>query len=168
MTMTPEQAQSLTAFLIADYEHESGTTRRVLGAVPAGQENYSPDLRSMNALKLTWHLASADDWFLRSIARGAFTPEPTEVPESIQTTADVAAWYDSHIGASIAGVKAMPGEDSAKVLDFFGMMQMPAVVFLQLCIKHSVHHRGQLSAYLRPMGGKVPGIYGPSGDTPVS
>ena len=56
------------------------------------------------------------------------------------------------------------GDACAKVLDFFGMMQMPAVVFLQLCIKHSVHHRGQLSAYLRPMGGKVPSIYGPSAD----
>ena len=47
----------------------------------------------------------------------------------------------------------------------FGVMQMPAVNFVSLCVKHSVHHRGQLSAYLRAMGGKVPGIYGPSADT---
>jgi uncharacterized damage-inducible protein DinB len=42
---------------------------------------------------------------------------------------------------------------------------MPGIVYLSLIIKHSVHHRGQLSTYLRPMGGKVPGIYGPSADT---
>jgi uncharacterized damage-inducible protein DinB len=45
------------------------------------------------------------------------------------------------------------------------MMQMPCVVYLTLMFKHSAHHRGQLSAYLRPMGAKVPGIYGPSADT---
>ena len=45
------------------------------------------------------------------------------------------------------------------------MIQAPGVNFLAMVIKHSVHHRGQLSTYLRPMGGKVPGIYGPSADT---
>ena len=44
-------------------------------------------------------------------------------------------------------------------------MKMPAVTFLSLNVRHSVHHRGQLSSYLRPMGAKVPGIYGPSGDS---
>jgi len=44
-------------------------------------------------------------------------------------------------------------------------MSYPAVVYLTIMVKHSAHHRGQLSAYLRPMGAKVPGIYGPSGDT---
>jgi uncharacterized damage-inducible protein DinB len=45
------------------------------------------------------------------------------------------------------------------------MMQLSGVGYLTLMVKHSAHHRGQLSAYLRPMGAKVPGIYGPSGDT---
>jgi uncharacterized damage-inducible protein DinB len=42
---------------------------------------------------------------------------------------------------------------------------MPAINFLAMATKHSVHHRAQLSTYLRPMGGKIPGIYGPSADT---
>jgi uncharacterized damage-inducible protein DinB len=42
---------------------------------------------------------------------------------------------------------------------------MPAVNFVSMAVKHSVHHRAQLSTYLRPMGGKVPGIYGPTADT---
>jgi uncharacterized damage-inducible protein DinB len=45
------------------------------------------------------------------------------------------------------------------------MFQMPAVMFFQVAINHSVHHRGQLSVYLRPMGGKVPAIYGESYDS---
>jgi uncharacterized damage-inducible protein DinB len=59
----------------------------------------------------------------------------------------------------------MSGEQLCGKIDFLGMWQMPGIVYLSLIIKHSVHHRGQLSTYLRPMGGKVPGIYGPSADT---
>jgi uncharacterized damage-inducible protein DinB len=47
------------------------------------------------------------------------------------------------------------------------MFDFPGVDYLSLSLRHSVHHRGQLSAYLRPMGAKVPGIYGPSGDETV-
>jgi uncharacterized damage-inducible protein DinB len=50
------------------------------------------------------------------------------------------------------------------VIDLFGLIQAPGVDFLAMAIKHSVHHRGQPSTYWRPMGGKVPGIYGPSAD----
>ena len=59
----------------------------------------------------------------------------------------------------------MPGDKLATVIDLFGMVQAPGVNFLAMTVKHSVHHRGQLSAYLRSMGGKIPSIYGPSGDT---
>ena len=47
------------------------------------------------------------------------------------------------------------------------VLTWPAVSFAQLSGNHTIHHRGQLSSYIRPMGGKVPGIYGPSGDTAV-
>ena len=59
----------------------------------------------------------------------------------------------------------MSGEQLSKVIDLFGIVQAPGVNFLAMVAKHSVHHRGQLSTYLRAMGGKVPGIYGPSADT---
>ena len=59
----------------------------------------------------------------------------------------------------------MPGGKLTNVIDLLGMIQAPGINFLAMSIKHSVHHRGQLSTYLRPMGGKIPGIYGPSGDT---
>ena len=59
----------------------------------------------------------------------------------------------------------MSGEQLVGSIDLLGMIQMPALNFLSMAVKHSVHHRGQLSSYLRAMGGKVPGIYGPSADT---
>jgi uncharacterized damage-inducible protein DinB len=165
MNLAPEQAYGLAQFLIGDFEREVPTTRKVIAAVPAGQEGYTPHERCTNALKLAWHIASADVWFLECIAKGAFAPgENSGLPDSLKDAAGVSAWYDENIAKAIATVKAMTPEQCAKVVDFFGMMQVPAVIYLQLTIKHSVHHRGQLSAYLRPMGAKVPGIYGPSGD----
>jgi len=52
------------------------------------------------------------------------------------------------------------------VIPFFGVMEMPAVAYLNFMNLHTAHHRGQLSTYLRPMGSKVPSIYGGSADEP--
>jgi len=51
-----------------------------------------------------------------------------------------------------------------ETIDFFGAMQFPRAQWIGFANNHSVHHRGQLAAYLRSMGSKVPNIYGPSGD----
>ena len=81
------------------------------------------------------------------------------------TPADAVARYREKVPAALARVRAMSGEQLSQTIDFFGAIQMPALNFLQMAVKHSVHHRGQLSTYLRAMGGRVPGIYGPSADT---
>jgi uncharacterized damage-inducible protein DinB len=62
-------------------------------------------------------------------------------------------------------VRAMKGEDLLQPLSFFGMFEWPRVRFVGFANNHSVHHRGQLAAYLRAMGSKVPDIYGPSADS---
>lgn len=166
MPMSPDQARLIANYLLDQLEHEIQTTKAVLAAVPAGKGDYSPDPRSMPALKLAWHIASADKWFLDSILAGKFEAgESSGIPAEIRTGADAAAWYEANLPSSIAALRAAPAERFSRTLDFFGMMQAPGVDFLALALKHSIHHRGQLSAYLRPMGGKVPGIYGPSGDT---
>jgi uncharacterized damage-inducible protein DinB len=67
--------------------------------------------------------------------------------------------------AVVARLQKMTPEQLAKIVDFRGSSQMPAVMFFQIAINHSAHHRGQLSVYLRPMGGKVPAIYGESYDS---
>ena len=79
--------------------------------------------------------------------------------------ADAVARYKEKVPTALDRVRAMPGGKLTNVIDLLGMIQAPGINFLAMSIKHSVHHRGQLSTYLRPMGGKIPGIYGPSGDT---
>lgn len=167
MQLTEGEAKLIAGYILADYRHELATTRKVLQAIPDGRETYCPDERSMNTLKLAWHVASADKFFLDSVLAGAFAPGEGKLPESIKRAADVIAWHDANIPAALDAVGAMPGSALAADVDFFGMMKTQAVNYLMLMAKHAIHHRGQLSAYLRPMGAKVPGIYGPSGDTPV-
>jgi uncharacterized damage-inducible protein DinB len=89
---------------------------------------------------------------------------PINRPDTINNSAKIAQWFDETFNANIASVEKASGETLAKMIDFRGMFQMPAVAFLQLSQSHTVHHRGQLSMYLRPVGAKVPSIYGESYD----
>lgn len=163
--MDSTQARIIADFLLADFRNETATTLRVIGAVPADKLDYSPDAKSKNALGLLTHLTLADEWFLNCISSQAFAaPSGKESEAGITSPADAVARYQETIPGALERVRAMTDDQLAAPIDFFGMMQMPAVNFLSMAIRHSVHHRGQLSAYLRSMGGKVPGIYGPSGD----
>jgi uncharacterized damage-inducible protein DinB len=77
---------------------------------------------------------------------------------------DAIARYDERIPAAIARVRSLSDEELGREIDFLGMFKTTGIDMLSLAVRHSVHHRGQLSTYLRPMGGKVPGIYGPTAD----
>ena len=156
-------------FLIADFEGEMRTTVGVLGSVSTDHLDYRPDLKSKTGLGLVRHIALEDGWLLNCIANGVFTPPPDDSDAcGIMSPADAIAHYETHVPAALDRVRAMSGEQLATVIDLFGVIQGSGVNFLAMTIKHSVHHRGQLSTYLRAMGGKVPGIYGPSADTRVA
>ena len=165
MPYSAEESKLLAGYVLATYERERKTTRRMIAAIPAGQENYTPDAKSMTALTLAFHLASSERFFLTGVLNGKFESGEKGLPDTIQSAQDVLAWYDANVPACIEAVKAMPAEDAAREVDFYGMMQAQAFNYLTLMLNHSCHHRGQLSAYLRPMGAKVPSIYGPSADS---
>jgi uncharacterized damage-inducible protein DinB len=142
------------------------STVKVLQAVPAANLDYRPDAKSKTGLGLVRHITLEDEWLLNCIANGEFTPPPDDSDAcGIMNSADAAARYKEKVPAALNRVRSLPGEKLTTVVDLFGIVQMPLVNFLSMASKHSVHHRGQLSTYLRPMGGKVPGIYGPSADT---
>jgi uncharacterized damage-inducible protein DinB len=164
--MDSKEAKTVADFLIADFENEMQTTLRVIEAVSNGQHDYRPDSKSRTGLGLVRHITLEDEWLLNCIANGEFTQPPDDSDScGIMNSADAVARYKEKVPAALDRVRAVPGEKLVAVIDLLGMIQMPAVNFLALTLKHSVHHRGQLSTYLRPMGGKVPGIYGPSADT---
>lgn len=163
-TMTRESAIALRDYLLGNLRYEFAITRKVLAAVPADNCGYKPSEKCMSGIALAGHLATAEAFFLNGVLEGNFKYEQ---PPELKTPAEVIAWYDANIPALHDKVAAMSGDQLAKPVNFMNFMTEPAVTFLGLSMKHSVHHRGQLSAYLRPMGVKVPGIYGPSGDEPI-
>ncbi len=77
---------------------------------------------------------------------------------------DIVAFYKKSFPEKLAALRALPAEKSTETLDFFGVMKMSRAQFIGFANNHSIHHRGQLAAYLRAMGSKVPNIYGPSAD----
>jgi uncharacterized damage-inducible protein DinB len=164
--MDSTQVKTVADFLVADFEREMQTTLRVLEAVPHGRLDYRPDGKAKTGLGLVRHIALEDSWMLNSIADGAFTPPPDDSDAcGIMNPADAVARYRSSVPPALDRVRATSGDQLAGTLNLFDMMKAPGVHFLAMALKHSVHHRGQLSTYLRAMGGTVPGIYGPTADT---
>ena len=164
--MDSREVKTVADFLIADFENEMHTTLRVFEAVPSGHLDYQPAAKSKTSLGLVRHITLEDEWFLNSIANGAFTKPPDDSDAcGIMSPADAVARYKEKVPVALNRVRAMSGEQLSKAIDLLGLFQAPGINLLALAIKHSVHHRGQLSTYLRPMGGTVPGIYGPTADT---
>jgi uncharacterized damage-inducible protein DinB len=162
--MNPEQATFTAQMFAQGLEREYATTKRVLAAVPEGKKDYRPDTNARTAFALASHIASSDVWFLNSILKGEFVPEGDRKFESV---AEIVAYYDKEFPAALAKVMALPADKLAKVIPAFGMFNLPAAAYLAFLNNHSIHHRGQLATYLRPMGSKVPNIYGGSFDEPM-
>jgi uncharacterized damage-inducible protein DinB len=163
--MTGDQAQAVRDLFAQSIELGIPMTSRVLAAIPDGNRDYKPDPKSRSAWELATHLATADVWFLDSIARGEFArSRRTGPPEDMASPETVAAWYGTHLQEKIAELRAMTPEELLKPMTFVNGSTQPAVTWLVAMLSHSMHHRGQLAAYLRPAGGKVPAIFGMSAD----
>ncbi|HKU24682.1 MAG TPA: DinB family protein [Candidatus Sulfotelmatobacter sp.] len=162
--MTPEFAAGLRAMMLDGIQREAECTKRVIAAVPDDKSDYRPDPNARTAKELAWHIANTDVQFLDGIADLNFKMESPE--HKPQTSAEVVQWYDENMKRGIARVAALSPEQLLTPIEFFGVFNLPAVAYLGFLNNHSVHHRGELATYLRPMGSKVPSIYGGSYDEP--
>jgi len=164
-SLPPDQAKFLQSIFLPALEREHATTRAVIEAIPLTSGDYRPDPISKTALELAWHIVAAERRFLEGIVNGGLDFNPFHRPDSLQNSADIGRWYGEMFHAVFPRLQNMSNEQLTKTIDFRGMFQNPAVLFLPLAMNHSIHHRGQLSTYLRPMGAKVPAIYGESYDS---
>ena len=165
--MDNSEIEVFKKYFLQGISEEFKTTKRVISAVNSKEKSsYRPDPKAKTGLELAWHIATSDLWFLNGIINGEFGSENKNIPEDIKSGEDIVAWFDPQFSVGLEKVRKMSTEDCSKPIDFFGLMQLPAIMYLDLLIRHSVHHRGQLSTYLRPMGSKVPSIYGGSADEP--
>jgi uncharacterized damage-inducible protein DinB len=162
--LTAEFAQGYCVMTLDGIMREAEITKKVLAAVPDAASSYKPDPNARTAKELAWHLANSDIQFLDGIADLKFN---TESPENKpQTSAELVAWYDANMKRGVARVAAMTPQQLMTPVNFFNVFNLPAVLYLGFLNNHSIHHRGELATYLRPMGSKVPSIYGGSYDEP--
>lgn len=166
--MTPEFLKALSGVFLQNLNAETPVTSKILSAVPNEHHDYKPDPKSKTAIELAWHIASVDVWFIDCIVGHSFQLPQREMPADVKTGKDIAAWFDKEIAAGVPKLADMSGDQLATTIDFYGMFNMPAAMYLQFMNNHSIHHRGQLSTYLRAMGGKCPSIYGGSADEPMA
>jgi uncharacterized damage-inducible protein DinB len=167
--MTPDQAKFLCDYFTDMIERESKATKRVIEAVTDSGRDYRPDPKSRTAWELANHLAQSEVWFLGSVVKGSFQFDPEHEKQTtaeMKSVADVAQYYDRGVSEAIRQLRALPGEKLAEPVDFFGFMHAPNATYLGFANNHTIHHRGQLAAYLRALGSKVPDIFGGSADEP--
>ena len=101
----------------------------------------------------------------REIADGKFNMEP-RFKDAPKTSAELADWYTRNMARAAERVGARGAKQLTTPVDFYGAFNLPNAMYLTFLNNHSIHHRGQLATYLRPMGSKVPSIYGGSADEP--
>ena len=163
--ITPDQAAFLLQYHLPSVKNEHRTTAAVIAAIPAANADYRPDPQSRPAAEIARHIAAADHRFYGGIIAGTFDFNPISRPEGGITPENIVKWYEASFAKNFEGLTRLSGEQAAKIIDFRGLFQLPAVAYISFCVSHAIHHRGQLSTYLRAMGGKVPAIYGESYDS---
>jgi uncharacterized damage-inducible protein DinB len=162
------RAASLKKQYLEVFGREFPVTLKVMRAYPAGQDAFRPHERSTSAAELV-HSFAAENGLVIEAVRGELKMPP-DFPPAPATCAEAIANYEQGARKLMAAVEKMPESRMTETVTFFtGPGQMgpvPVGELLWLMLLDSVHHRGQLSVYIRMAGGKVPSIYGPSADEP--
>ncbi len=164
--LTPEFALAYRDTMLDGFANEVETTKKVLACIPDNKRDYRPDPNARTAWELAWHLANTDIQFLDGIADLQFKMETPAEADKPKTSAELVDWYDRNYKRVAERVRALSPEQLLTPIEFFGVFNLPAAMYLGFLNNHSIHHRGQLATYLRPMGSKCPSIYGGSYDEP--
>jgi uncharacterized damage-inducible protein DinB len=140
---------------------ESKTTRNVLARIPEGSD-YRPDPKSRTAQEIAWQIVCEETMIIDALESGEAKWDPPPMPASMK---DILAAYEKQSATLPQRFEDLPQEKWDGPLGFFGDKR-PAPPMAWSFLFDIVHHRGQITTYLRPMGSTVPQIYGPSADEP--
>ncbi|HET6228978.1 MAG TPA: DinB family protein [Longimicrobiaceae bacterium] len=153
------------------YRHEHGTTMRVLREYPSEALDLKPAEKSSPAKQLVWTFV-LEQWLAeRALTTGFdWSSPPPPMPPAPDTVQEIADALDERHGRVVELVQAAADEKMTEPVKWFvgpkTMGDVPLLDFLYGMVHDQIHHRGQLSVYLRIAGAKVPSIYGPSADEP--
>jgi uncharacterized damage-inducible protein DinB len=150
------------------WQEEAPKFRRVLEALPADSLDFRPHERSRSARELAWTLAGVTSLLAEFLRRGEARWEWQAPPASLD---EILSAYDR---AARAVAEELRRADDGRWDGWAGRLLAEGQIVWEAPFREMawgylfdlIHHRGQLSVYIRPMGGRVPAIYGPSGDSP--
>jgi uncharacterized damage-inducible protein DinB len=143
------------------WTNESKTTRNVLARIPEGSD-YRPDPKSRTAQEIAWQIVCEEKMIIEALENGTAEWAPPPMPATMKEVLDA---YETQSAEMPRRWNDLPPERWDGSLEFFGS-QRPASPMAWSFLFDIVHHRGQITTYLRPMGSTVPQIYGPSADEP--
>jgi uncharacterized damage-inducible protein DinB len=165
---------SIAESMLPEFDHETATTRLLLERVPESKRDWKPHDKSMTLGQLAIHIATIPQWTPVTLRQTEFDTNPLDGrPYStppFESLADMLKKYDEGVAMARAMIAATTdGEFMVPwTLKKAGqtMFSMPrAGVFRTFIMNHAIHHRGQLSVYLRQCDVPLPNIYGPTADT---
>ena len=163
---------SLQQNILAELDHELASTRRILERVPYDQADYKPHPKSMSLWQLASHvvnLLAFNTLFVTADGRDFLDPNAPRPGPTTTSSDELLARFEEY---SALLRQALSESDDEKLTQNFKLHRGEQVIFEKpkgtairiMGLNHSIHHRGQLSVYLRLLDIPVPGLYGPSAD----
>lgn len=155
--------------LLSEFDHEISTTRKLLERVPDDRLTWQPHPKSMSLGALATHLSNIPWWGEMTLARSEFDTAGIGPRPEGASRAQILETFDRNASKTRA---LLSGTSDAELMapwalkrDDQTIFSMPkAAVWRSFVLSHLVHHRGQMSVYLRLLDVPVPSIYGPSAD----
>ena len=162
---------TISELLQQEFLEESAGTRRVLDRVPESGFSWKPHAKSMSLGRLASHVADLPNRCVTIATTETFVRSPGTAPFEAASAGDLLAHFDQAAAAAKAALSGLREEQLDTVWTLrFGeqtMVALPrALALRRVFLNHLIHHRGQLSVYLRLLDVPVPGVYGPSADDP--
>jgi uncharacterized damage-inducible protein DinB len=161
---------SLSDALIAELQQEATTTRKCLERIPETTFDWKPHEKSMSMSRLATHVAEMVNW-AKEVAEKSEMDFATQEykPFEPKTTAELVEYFDESLAGATEAIKNTSDEammENWKLRNGEEIyFDMPRIQVLRgMVFNHIVHHRGQLSVYLRLNDIPVPALYGPSAD----
>jgi uncharacterized damage-inducible protein DinB len=167
---------TLAQMLVPEFDQEMRTTRSLLERFPEAERGWRPHPKSMTLGQLAAHVATIPVWGTTTLVQTEFDMSPPGGPSfktpEIESTAGLLALFDENVAGARAALAKASDADLGVVWTLKNagatIFAMPrAAVFRAFVMSHLIHHRGQLSVYLRLRDVPLPSIYGPTADTPM-
>jgi uncharacterized damage-inducible protein DinB len=163
---------TISEILLPEFDQEMANTRKIIECVPEDKFGWKPHEKSMTLGRLASHVAEMPGWVVVTINQDKLELTPGQKPFLASTKAELLETLDKNVSEARKAIAGATDDHLSKIwsLIYGGktVFSMPrAAVLRSMVMSHMIHHRGQLGVYLRLVDVAIPGMYGPSADTPM-